>query len=357
MAMTRSRWTMRSRRKPLRERSPIAVAVIGLVLLLLIGFAAYRADRLPVIGGGTTYNADFTEAAGLKRGQEVRIAGLKVGKVTGVELKGAKVRVTFRVKDAWIGDATTATIMIKTLLGSKYLALDPLGSKSQRPRAVIPIGRTIAPYDVTTAFDDLGTTLGQVDSGQVAKSMETISAAFSGTPKHVRSALDGLSALSEVIASRDSELASLLEGTRKLSGTIASQNEQFRVLLKDGNLVLAELRRRREAIHALLVGLQRLSIEIVDFVEDNRARIGPVLASLDRITDVLVRNQKDLDRTLKLVGPYVRLLANASGNGRWLDGYLCNGVPREYLTDPATDPAWRPPQKGCVPTRQGGSGQ
>jgi phospholipid/cholesterol/gamma-HCH transport system substrate-binding protein len=55
----------RPRLKPLRERNPIVVAVIGIVILLVLGTLAYRADRLPVIGGGTTYSAYFSEAAGL----------------------------------------------------------------------------------------------------------------------------------------------------------------------------------------------------------------------------------------------------------------------------------------------------
>lgn len=51
--------------KPVRERNPVAVGVIGLVVLALLGLAAYRADALPFIGGGTAYSADFTESAGL----------------------------------------------------------------------------------------------------------------------------------------------------------------------------------------------------------------------------------------------------------------------------------------------------
>ena len=46
--------------KPVRERNPVAVGVVGLLVLALIGLAAYRADSLPFIGGGTTYSADFT---------------------------------------------------------------------------------------------------------------------------------------------------------------------------------------------------------------------------------------------------------------------------------------------------------
>ncbi|MFI0447283.1 MCE family protein [Actinomadura sp. 6N118] len=341
--------------KPVRDRNPIGVAIIGLLLIALLLGAAYRAGDLPVIGGGTAYTAYFTEAAGLKSGQEVRVAGVKVGKVTSVKLapREAKVKVEFRVKDTWIGNATTATIMIKTLLGSKYLALDPLGYRAQNPREPIGVDRTIAPYDVTQAFDDLGATIEQIDSQQVGESLTVVSQAFSGTPQHFRSAIDGLSALSRTISKRDAQLAELLNGTRRLSGTIASQNDQFRALLKDGNLLLAELQRRREAISSLLVGIIRMSRELSEFVDRNDGELRPLLDSLDAVTEVFKNNQRNLDKALSLAGPYIRLIANASGNGRWVDGYLCGAVPKEYVSDPKP-PNYTPPDK-CTPTRKGGS--
>ncbi|TDD22282.1 MCE family protein [Actinomadura sp. KC06] len=337
----------RPRLKPLRERNPVAVSVVGIVLLLVLGLLAFRADDLPVIGGGTTYRAHFSEAAGLKSGQEVRVAGVKVGKVTGVALKGDRVEVTFRVKDTWVGDATRATIMIKTLLGSKYLQLDPLGYAEQDPDRPIPLARTVAPYDVTTAFEDLGRTFDRLDTVKLAASLETISTTFEDTPASVRVALKGLSSLSTTIASRDAELAQLLAGTKKLSGTLAAQNAQFETLFKDGNLLLAELRRRREAIHTLLVGTRRLAEQLLGLVEDNRKTLGPALASLNEVTGVLQRNQKNLDRALETAVPYIRVVGNSMGSGRWVDGYLCGTVPKHYLENGK----WTPPVKGCEPPR------
>ncbi|CAM5561906.1 hypothetical protein SHIRM173S_07373 [Streptomyces hirsutus] len=93
----------RPRIRPVKERDPVAVAVVGLLVLALLAALAYHVDRLP-LGGGTSYSADFSEAAGLDAGDEVRIAGVKAGRVTGVGLDGAKVKVTFEVEDA--GSAT-----------------------------------------------------------------------------------------------------------------------------------------------------------------------------------------------------------------------------------------------------------
>lgn len=346
-----ARWRLRGRwqsRRPIRARNPIGIAVAGLAIIVALAMLAYRADDLPVIGGGTTYTADFREAAGLEPGDEVRVAGVKVGRVTGVALDGAKVKVTFRIKDAWVGDASTAAIMIKTLLGAKYLAIDPLGPARQDPGRRIPLSRTISPYDVTEAFQDLSGTIERLDTAKVAQSLDTIADTFADTPPSVRNALSGLSALSRAISTRDAQLARLLSNARQLTGTLADHNAHFEALLKDGNLLLGELRRRREAIHALFVGSRALAGQLSGLVADNQRQLGPTLASLDRITDVLRRNQGDLDRALAVAGTYNRLLGNSLGNGRWMDGYLCGVVPKEYLA-PGT-----PPETGCMPPRPGG---
>ncbi|UWE08796.1 MCE family protein [Actinacidiphila bryophytorum] len=324
--------------RPLRERNPVAVGAVGLLVLALAGLVAYNADALPVIGGGTSYSANFTEAAGLRPGNEVRVAGVKVGKVTGVSLDGAQVKVTFKVRHTWIGDASTAAIGIKTLLGEKYLALDPLGSRKQDPGTRIPKSRTTSPYDVTQAFDGLGQTLGSIDTEQLAASFQTISDTFKDTPSSVRSAATGLSSLSQTISSRDAQLAQLLTGSKQLTQTLSDQNSRFQTLISDGDLLLGEIQKRRDAIHTLLTGTQDLGIQLNGLVADNTRQLAPTLDALDRVTGVLVANQSSLDQALALAGPYYRLVGNTLGNGRWFDSYLCGLVPKSYLP-PGTPPA------------------
>ncbi|MER5862794.1 MCE family protein [Kitasatospora sp. NPDC002040] len=337
--------------RPLRERNPVAVGAVGLLVLLLLCAVAYQGDRLPWLGQGTEYTAEFTEAGGLRPGNEVRVAGAKVGKVTEVGLAQGKVRVAFRVKDAWIGDASTAAIGIRTLLGEKYLALDPLGAAEQDPDRTIPAARTTSPYDVTQALDGLGKTLGAIDTAKLAESFRVISDTFKDTPESVRSAADGLAALSRTVADRDAQLARLLSGSAQLTRTVSEQNSRFAALIGDGDQLLAEIQRRRAAVHQLLVGTSALSVQLTGLVRDQERQLAPTLAALDRVTGVLKANQQSLDQTLALLGPYYRLMGNTLGNGRWFDTYLCGVVPRAYLPD-GTSPA-----QGCMPDRpEGGRG-
>ncbi|USX50659.1 MCE family protein [Lentzea sp. HUAS12] len=311
----------------MRTANPIRTGAISLTLIALLLLAAFYSDDLPIVGGGTSYAADFSEAAGLVPGNEVRVAGVKVGKVTKVKLNGDRVRVTFKVKDAWVGDRTTAMIRIKTLLGQKFVALDPQGTQPLSPGDPIPKERTLAPYDVNEAFNGLATTVGQIDTKQLADSFTVLSDTFKNSPEHVRGALDGLSALSKTISSRDEQLAKLLDNTRQLTKTLADRNAEFEKLLSDGNLLLGELRKRREAISALLTGTRNLSRELSGLVNDNQSQLKPALEQLGRVTTILERNQENLDRSLALMAPFYRVFANTLGNGRWFDTYICGLLP------------------------------
>jgi phospholipid/cholesterol/gamma-HCH transport system substrate-binding protein len=322
-----------------RSRNPIPIGIAGIVVIALALTVAMFSDDLPIIGGGTSYSAEFSEAAGLTPDDEVRIAGVKVGKVTDIELDHDKVVVTFKVKDAWVGDQTTAAIKIKTVLGQKYLALEPDGSEVLDPSIAIPRNRTVAPYDVLEAFRGLAETTNAIDTSQLAESFEVIAQTFGDTPDDVRGALTGLQQLSQTVSSRDQQLATLLANTRKISDTLADRDAEVAKLLQDGNLLLAEISRRRDAISALLEGTQALAKELTGLVDDNQQQLGPVLTSLDQLTGMLQRNQDALGKGIKNMAPFVRLFNNAVGNGRWFDNYICGLLP------PSVGPI---NQEGCL---------
>ena len=331
--------------KPLRERNPIIVAIVGLVILAALALITFDSANLPIIGGGTGYTAYFAEDAGLQAGNEVRVAGVIVGQVTGISLAGNKVAVSFKVKNAWVGNQTTAAIEIKTLLGDKFLSLDPQGTQPQNPGTPIPLSRTTSPYDVTQAFQGFGQEVSQINTIQLAKSLETLSAAFSTTPPYVRSALRGLASVSHAVASRDAQVTRLLGSAKNVTGTLAAESATFAKLLGDGNLFLAELQQRQAAIHSLLTGTQALATQLSGLVNDNQAQLTPTLQALDQVTTLLEQNQANLTKALSLAGPYYRLLGNALGNGRWFDTYLCGVLPKSYLP-PGTGPA-----TGCEPPK------
>ncbi|HZU56772.1 MAG TPA: MlaD family protein [Actinocrinis sp.] len=323
---------------PFRDRNPVVLGAIGLALSAAILFAAFNADKLPFIGGGTAYAAAFSEAGGLKPGDEVRIAGVSVGQVTGVGLEGDHVRVDFKIKGGpQFGVDTGASIRIKTVLGQKYLALEPRGPGQLAAGTEIPLKRTVSAYDVVEAFSDLTTNVQQIDTTQLANALSTLSSDFQDTPADVKASLQGLSRLSQTISSRDDALRELLIHADSVSKVLSDRSDQLTTLIDDGNLLLQQIEARREVIHELLVNTSSLAVQLSGLVADDRAKLGPALDRLHAVLAILQRNQDNLDQTVKLLAPFVRVFANNLGNGRWFDTYVQNlvlTIPPSVRTSP-----------------------
>jgi len=308
--------------KSFSSRNPLPIGAIGLVFLLVLVIAAFNASSLPLIGGGTVYKATFTDSANLKSGDEVRIAGVKVGEVKDVTISGTKVLVTFTVKHGWVGNDSEVDIKLKTLLGAKFLSIDSQGDKQQDASKTIT--KTTSPLDVYPAFTELTNTVDNINTADLSKAFQTLADDFSGTPKYVKPLVTGLSRLSTTISSRDAQLQKLLKSADAVSGTLASRDADLTTLLSDGNLLLTELNNRRDAIHSLLVNTQILATQLSGLVADNQKTLDPLLTGLDKVLTLLRNNQDSLERGISLLGPFYRVFNNVIGNGRWFDNYIQN---------------------------------
>jgi phospholipid/cholesterol/gamma-HCH transport system substrate-binding protein len=310
------------------ERNPVPIGLVGLLVIGLLLIAAFNIEKLPLPGRGQTYHAALSEAGGLKVGDDVQVAGVKVGKVTSIELDGGHVRVAFTAeRSAKLGRETGAAVKTKTLLGKKYLALTPSGAGQLDSGATIPLSRTVAAYDVIEAFSDLTTTTEQIDVPQLSASLDVLAHEFKDSPPAVKASLDGLTRLSRTVSSRDGELRALLAHAKAVSGTLADHNQQVATLIQDGDLLLAELHRRRAAIHALLQSTSDLAEQVTGLVRDNRAQLAPALAQLRTVLATLQKHEDDLDAGMQAMAPFTRVFANTLGTGRWFDTYIPNLVP------------------------------
>jgi phospholipid/cholesterol/gamma-HCH transport system substrate-binding protein len=309
------------------KRNPTVMGAVGLAVLAALVIGAFQLDAIASIGD-PTYRAAFRDASGLAPGNEVRVAGVRVGKVTDVDLargdRGPYVRVRFRVDGSAVrlGRETGATIRIKTVLGQKYLALAPAGGGRLPEGGQIPLERTASPFDVMDAVTGLAGTIEQVDSQQLAAAFGTLAQTFADTPASVEASLSGLSRLSQTIASRDAELRELLGRARTVTAVLADRDEEFRKLVADGDALLREVSRRRDAIHELLVGTNQLATELSGLVADNREQLEPALRQLRGVVAILQRNRDNLEQTIEGMAPFVNAFANVVGNGRWFDSYV-----------------------------------
>ena len=303
--------------KPFRERNPVIIGVIGISVIALMMLAAFRADRLPIIGSGDTYHAEFAEIGALKAGNEVRVAGVSVGKVENIKLAGNKVIVTFKIdKGTDFGTETGADIKVRHTSGAEYLALTPKGSGQLPKGATIPIARTIAPYDVVQAFSDLSKTTDAIDVPQLAEALQTFGDIAAETPEEFRGAIKGVSDLSVNLAARDSQINTLLTSLKKVTGVLNSRNDQLVTLFKDSDVLFNAISDRRESIHRLLVSTQQISAQLSALVKGTKADLKPALDQLLVVTGMLRKNEASLDEALRQsTRRSLRVFSNSLGTG------------------------------------------
>ncbi|EON25345.1 virulence factor Mce family protein [Nocardioides sp. CF8] len=313
---------------PFRERNPVVIGAISLAMIAASLVVAFRAGDLPVIGGGDTYYAAFSESGGLKVNDEVRIAGVRVGKVDAVELDGDQVKVSFKVdSDESFGPSTNAAIKVKTLLGAMFLALEPAGSGQMAEESTIPVERTTSPYDVVSAFEGLAATSEEINTDQLAESLTTLADLTRNTPEEFRAALDGVTRLSANVAARDGEINTLLVNLEKVSRVLDERDQDIVALMRDADVLFRALVSRREAIHNLLTSTSTLSRELTLLVKQSRADLKPALTHLENVVNVLNKNEDNLDNSLRLMAPFYTVFANTLGTGPWFDTYIQNMPP------------------------------
>jgi phospholipid/cholesterol/gamma-HCH transport system substrate-binding protein len=310
--------------KPFRERNPLPIGIIGVLAVIAFLAIGLDAGKLPFVDRGHTVYAQFSDAAGMQNGDNVRVAGVLVGKVTSVKLAGDVVKIGMKVNShTHVGDGSKADIKIETLLGQVYVALRPTGS-AKLPGNTIVVADTTTPTSITTAFNGLGSRAGEINVNQLARSFDVLASTFKNTPGVVRGSLVGLERLSTTIASRNTQLTALLSRTNVVSNTLATHDAQIAKLINDSNLILQTVDQQRTVIHRLLIDTSALSKQLTGLVADNRAVIGPALSQLHGTLAILRANQTNLDQTLHLVAPFVRDFTDTLGNGRWFETTITN---------------------------------
>ena len=303
----------------------LRLGAIALVVMAVVMAAAFNLSQFPGFKG-TTYRAEFSDASGLRAGNMVQVGGIRVGRVQEVALVDSNTVVaTFEVDNGVeFGEESRASVEVLNLLGEKYLALEPAGGGQLAEGAVIPRERTEAAYDIVGVFGDLTTTTERIDTDQLGQALNVVADTANQAAPEIESSLRGIARLSRTVASRDEQLQSLLDSSQSVSKVLADRSEDLVDLMRSSDLVLAEVERRKEAIHLLLVNARELADQLEGVARDNQEQIAPALAEVDDLLSLLIRKEKELKATLDALGPYVSILGNIIGTGPWFDAYASN---------------------------------
>jgi virulence factor Mce-like protein len=312
------------RRRPLESFNPawLGLAAITVVVVLVAAMLTVKAAD----AGYRHYTARFLQAAALRTGNPITIAGIPVGEVTSMKLAGDHVEVGLKVRsDVALGKDSRATIKITTILGSRYLALQPAGPGSL-PDNIFDLRHTDVPYDLQEALSDVTTTFEQVDSDKFAETLGILGRELQGVPAVLPQALKNTHTLATIIAERRDQLGTLLKTTELVTNTLHRQQANIGNLIVQGDDLIGEFVARRNSFHALMQALTDLVQTLSGIVIDDRPELEKLLTNLRELSGMLGKHDDLLRSTLQAGPVTLRGLTNATGTGNAVDFNASNGL-------------------------------
>lgn len=307
-----------------RDRNPKAIGVWGVAGVVVLMTVSLNYDRIPYINGMHGATAYVADAAGLNTGDEVQVAGMKVGSVRKIQLDGDKVRVHFDISTKVdLGTDTSAQIKTDSILGRRALAVfsDGRGELADR---TIPLDRTSVPYSLTSALGDLSDTVEAMDTDSVQDALDVLSETMEQSSPEVAGAIEGITRLSQSLNKRDEAVLDLLDKAAGTTDVLGRRNEQINQLMVDGNTLFTALDLRKRALNELVTNIDTLAQQLSGVVQDNEAQLGPALDKLEQVSDLLIRNREDIDLGLRRIVPYSTALGEAVASGPWFNAYVVN---------------------------------
>lgn len=314
-------------RKRLKERNQTTVGAIGLAVGVMIVFVSLNINGVRSVLGESSFTAVMADTGGARTGDEVRVDGVTVGTIRGIELDGTTVKLTFRASQVRLGDQTRVEVRSDNALGSKYLDLDPAGSGSYD---TVPLERTDPGYAVSEVLGELTANNAQIDVDRVAQSFESLSEVLNASPEEFGAALEGLSALSQTIGSRDAELEALLQSASSVSAVLADRNTQILSLMDNSTALFQEIEARRDTLSSLFTQVADAAASLRAFANENAETLAPDLAAINDLALILADYRDELETVLTTFPNYARTLGEAVGSGPWFNAGVAN------LTAPAS---------------------
>ncbi|GHF18442.1 MCE family protein [Streptomyces griseoluteus] len=276
-----------------------------------------------------TYHAVFTDVTGLETGDDIRVAGVRVGEVQGIRIKDRTLaEVTFTVStDRPLLAATHAVVRYRNLVGQRYIALTGGAGDATarlRPGGTIPLSRTQPALDLNAllnGFKPLFAALSPSDVNQLATEIVQTLQGEGGT---VNSLLAHTASLTSTLADRDKLIGSVIDNLNTVLQTLDERGSRFSGLLTQLRRVISGLSADRKPIGASLVSIGDLTDVTAGLLKDARPPLKDDIAGLGDLTGTLNKNENTVEGVLKRLPNKLEKLTGTASYGSWFNFYLCD---------------------------------
>ena len=301
----------------------IVTAIATSLLVVTIGNISF--------GGSKTYKAVFTDATGVLKGDDVRIAGVKVGTVKDVEVvqgdssADTDAMVTFSVKSDTVVDAGThATIRYRNLLGQRYVSLTHEGGDGDLKDDTIPVSQTKPALDLSVLFNGFKPLFQALSPDDVNKLSYEIVQVFQGEGGTLEDLLRSTASVTQTLADRNQVIGNLLDNLDYVLDHVADRDKQLTSLIDSFRNLVGGLKQDRQAILDSLNGISHLAVQTAGLVDDIR---GPFVADIHQLrtfSENLDRGKSEIDRALQVMPIKLNKMGRTATYGSWFNFYLCD---------------------------------
>lgn len=298
----------------------VTTALATGVLIITIGNLSFGATK--------EYAAEFVDATGVNKGDDIRIAGVKVGSVQEIEVLGAnRARVTFKVDaDTVLNEATHATVKYRNLIGQRYITLTQEGDGGKRLEEgdALPVARTKPALDLTVLFNGFKPLFQALSPDDINKLSFEIVQVFQGEGGTVEGLLGSTASITQTLADRDQVIGELLDNLDYVLGHVADRDKQLTQLIDSFRGLIGGLNDDREAILSSLDSISELSVQTAALLTDIKDPFVKDIKELRAVAGNLDRNRKEIDRSLQVLPIKLTKIGRTATYGSWFNFYLCH---------------------------------
>jgi len=299
--------------------------------------------------GGPTdeYVGVFADATSLNKGDDVRMAGVKVGTVTSVEVADDRVaRVRFTVaENAPLGAGARALLRFRNMVGQRYIALEPGDVNGRRlaPGHVFGLDATEPALDLTVLFNGFQPLFRLLDPDDVNTLSAQIVAVFQGEGATVEGLLESTASLTSTLADRDQVIGELVTNLSSVLGVVQERSSQLDTTLVTLQQLVSGLAEDRTTIGSTIEGLSALSESVAGLLEEGRGPLRRSIRGLGDLSEVLANNETVIERSLRVLPTKLERIGRLTSYGSWVNLYLCSirgriPVPDGYYGDTGVRP-------------------
>jgi phospholipid/cholesterol/gamma-HCH transport system substrate-binding protein len=288
--------------KSFTERRPKVIGAIA-VAAIVVGVLAILLLNRSVFNSGYTLTARFSSAAGMTKGTDVMVAGVKSGSVTSVTVHGNTVDAVLSVNQGvQLPQNTHAAVEVETLLGVVDVTLQPVSGWEHPLANNTLITQTSVPTELYQLQKSGQNLLSKSNAKALNTLVESLATITKGKQTQVAQIIKGLGALTTTVNQRSGQVSQLIDSANTLSSTLAAKDQQLVSIVNNLDTVATGLADHSTDLSDLITNVDQMAAQTNSLVGGDSPQLNALLASLHSDLTVVGQHQVDLAQGVSYLG-------------------------------------------------------